>query len=100
MNLKVDGSNPLLSYASSRNVFFSLRSAVAGYFARLFITKIWLAFIRRTKKFRMPNFLLFGAFRRTLKIPGENRVQNMLEVTQVSWLRLKIKLPNSNCNLL
>ena len=25
-------------------------------------------------KFRMPNFLLLGVFRRTLKIPGENPV--------------------------
>ena len=70
-NLKVGGSNPLLCNIFTMNVF-SLHPAVAWYFARLFITKKWLAFIRRTKKFRMPNFLLFDVFRRTLKIPGEN----------------------------
>ena len=71
VKLKVGGSNLLWGNTFTMDVF-SLHPAVAWYFARLFITKRWLAFIRRTEKFRMPNFLLFDVFRRTLKIPGEN----------------------------
>ena len=51
-----------------------LNFAVAWYIAILFITKRWLAFIRRTKNLSMPKFLLFDVFRRKLKIPGENPV--------------------------
>ena len=52
VNLKVGGSNALLGNPST----------------------IVFTFIRRTKKFRMPNFLIFDVFYRTLKIPGENPV--------------------------
>ena len=71
LNLKVGGSNPLLGNTSTMDVF-SLRPAVAWYFARLFATKRWRAFIHQTKKFRIPNFLNFDVFRQTLKIPREN----------------------------
>ena len=73
VNLKVSGSNPLLGNAFTMNVI-SLHPAVAWYFARLFITKIWLALIRHCSKFRMPKFLLFDIFPQTLKISGENPV--------------------------
>ena len=50
----------------------AIHPVVVWYFATLFIIMRWLAFIRRTKKFKIPNFLPFDAFLRTLKIPGEN----------------------------
>ena len=73
VNLKDDGSNPLLGYTSTMNVF-SLHPAVAWYFARLFITKRWLAFIRWTLKIQNVKFSLFDVFRWTLNVPGENPV--------------------------
>ena len=58
LNLKVGGSNPLLGNTSSMDDF-SLHPAVAWYFAKLFITKRWLAFIRRTLKIQNAKFSTF-----------------------------------------
>ena len=56
--LKVGGSIPLLGYLSIMDVF-SLHTAVAWYFARLFITNRWLAFIRHTLKIQNAKFSIF-----------------------------------------
>ena len=37
----------------------------------------------KRSKFRMPNFLLFEVFRRTLKIPGENPVVRIINLVQI-----------------
>ena len=58
VNLKVGGSNPLQGNTSKMDVF-SLHPAVAWYFARFFITKRWLAFIRRTLKIQNAKFSTF-----------------------------------------
>ena len=57
-NLKVGGSNPLLGDTSTIDVF-SLHPAIAWYFARLFITKKGLAFIRRTLNIQNAKFSTF-----------------------------------------
>ena len=58
MNVKVGGSTPLVSNTSRADVF-SLHAAVAQYFARLFITKRWLALIRRPLKIQNAKFSTF-----------------------------------------
>ena len=83
-NLKVGGSNPLLGNTSPMDAF-SLHFAVAWYIAILFMTKRWLALIRRTKNLRMPKFLLFDIFHRTLKIPGENPACYLPPKNLKSW---------------
>ena len=60
-NLKVGGSNPLLCNIFTMNDF-SLHPAVAWYFARLFITKRWLAFIRQTLHIQNAKFFTFWHF--------------------------------------
>ena len=78
VNLKVGGSHPFRAILLSRSNItpcfyqgcFFITPCSCIVFCKTFITKRWLAFIRRTKEFRMPNFLLFDVFRRTLKIPG------------------------------
>ena len=59
--LKVGGSNPLLGNTTTKGIFW-LHPAVAWYFARLFITKRWLAFIHRTLKIQNAKFSTFWCF--------------------------------------
>ena len=61
VNLKVGGSYPLLGNTCTTDVF-SLHPAVVWYFARLFITKRWLAFIHRTPEIQNPKFSTFWRF--------------------------------------
>mgnify|MGYP001801579247 CR=1 FL=1 len=71
VNLKVGSSKPFWALLLPR-MFLHCTPFSCMVFCKTLMTKRWLAFIRRTINFRMPIFLIFDVFRRTLKIPEEN----------------------------
>ena len=71
VNLKVGGSNPLLGNTSTMDVFH-YTPHLHGILQHFLLPRYGSHLSAERPKFRMPNFLLFDVFRRTLKIPGEN----------------------------
>ena len=79
VNRKVGGSNPLLRNTFTKNVFhYTLQ--LHGIMQHFLLPRDGSHLSAERSKFRMPNFLLFDVFRRTLKIPGENPAHSTISL--------------------